>query len=550
MLLRLAQWLSLVALCALFSRLLPPLVTPPVWQLPLVALLLLMGLTMRLTWSGIEWAGRQWWRAGDRLKEKEIDHFSALLDEHAHGDLSRRAVGPLPGMLAGLAERYNEIIDRYERSMEELHEHRCELLESRARIEEQTAEIQLKAEQLRVAHMAADQANQAKSAFLANMSHEIRTPMTAVLGFAEMLLDEEDDARLSPSQRDAVATIHRNGRHLLQLINDILDLSKIEAGRITVERIDCDPCQVVDDALAMLRARASAKGLTLEVDQQGPLPERICTDPTRLRQILVNLLGNAVKFTEHGGVQVELRLNESDAGQPLLEVEVHDSGIGISPDKIHSIFQPFMQADVSTTRKYGGSGLGLAISRSLAEHLGGELTAVSEPGAGSTFRLTVQTGPLEGVPRRESNAMSGDGEQRSLAASEAQWLAGSRILVADDSPDVRRLVEHVLNRAGAHVEVAEDGLAAVERILHAQQSGRAYDVVLMDMQMPQLDGYAATRRLRQEGYCGRIIALTARAMQGDREACLDAGCDDYSSKPIRRRELIALVQRYLLHQAS
>jgi signal transduction histidine kinase/DNA-binding response OmpR family regulator len=383
------------------------------------------------------------------------------------------------------------------------------------------------------ARNAAIGAAQAKSEFLANMSHEIRTPLTAILGFTGVL----GDPALSDEERTAhLATIQRNGEHLLSLINDILDLSKIEAGKLTVERIPCPIGELVAPAASLMGARAREKGLTFSVEYPAPVPERIRTDPTRLRQILMNLLGNAIKFTEPGGA-VRLVVRVIDGLSPRIRFDVVDTGIGVAPEVRDRLFTPFMQADPSTSRRYGGSGLGLTISRRLARMLGGDIAVDSTPGHGSTFTVDVDPGSLAGVPR--SIPASAPAPAAAVVAS-AVRLDG-RLLLAEDAPDNQRLITFYLRRAGATVDVAENGRVAVEKAL----AGEPYDVVLMDMQMPEMDGYDATAELRRAGYHGAIIALTAHAMDGDREKCLHAGCDDFATKPIDRDALLALVRRYL-----
>ncbi len=394
------------------------------------------------------------------------------------------------------------------------------------------------------AREAAEAASRAKSRFLANMSHEIRTPMTAILGFTDLLLGQLD----APEAVEMAETVKRNGAHLLQIINDVLDVSKIEAGRLELERVRWSPRQIVAEVMSLLKVRADAKGLTLRDDYEGALPETILTDPTRLRQILVNLAGNAVKFTESGGVRIVTRLLREAGKEPLLRFDVIDTGEGIPQDKIERLFQPFTQADASTSRRYEGTGLGLTISRRLARALGGEITAESGPGKGSTFTLTTATGDLDGVALVEYEPSG------SRIPSEAEGEAGhgrlpSRILLAEDCADNRRLLTALLGQVGGEVTVAADGREAVEKALgslegapdHDAECAGPFDLILMDMQMPVLDGYAATRRLRRKGYTGPIVALTAHAMRGDRQKCLDAGCDDYLSKPLDRKKLLEAV---------
>ncbi len=402
---------------------------------------------------------------------------------------------------------------------------------------------------LRAAGEAAAAANQAKSDFLANMSHEIRTPMTAILGFTDLLMEpnlsEED-------RRRYVGTIQQSGEHLLALINDILDISKIEAGQMTLELIPFNPARVVSDVAVLMLPRATDRQLSFNVEPDGPLPELVVSDPTRLRQVLVNLVGNAVKFTNKGGITIRVRMGETGSdGAAKMCFEVRDTGIGISEDHIKKLFQPFTQADSSTARRYGGTGLGLSICARLAEMLGGRVTVTSELGAGSVFSVEIGCGPASGLSYSEwpPDLVAG------LRAVEPPSRGGStpwnkirlegRILLVDDGADNRRLISHILTRAGAAVETAEDGRAAVDAVLAAEAPDAApFTLILMDMQMPVLDGYEAVGQLRRAGCTRPIIALTANAMSGDRDKCLSAGCDDYATKPIDRKTLLETCARY------
>ncbi len=398
---------------------------------------------------------------------------------------------------------------------------------------------------------AAAAASQTKSQFLAHMSHEIRTPMTAILGYSDVLLATLEQ----PEQLDAARTIKRNSEHLLEILNDILDFSKIEAGRLDVERVRCSPAQILKDVASLLHVRAAAKGLALQLESDGPLPEVITTDPTRLRQILMNLVGNAIKFTEAGEVRIVAR-TVRNSGEPWrLEIDVIDTGIGISPDQMRRLFQPFSQADASTTRTYGGTGLGLAISRRLARLLGGDLQAVSVPGQGSTFTLSLDLGSLEGVPlvKMEDAPNTVVADAPSVQDPTSGLLKGRCILVADDAPDNRRLVACILRKAGAEVHMAENGRQAVEMALSTAvgwgrrwyDCPRRYDAILMDLEMPLLDGCAATRFLRQRGYTQPIIALTAHALDEHRCKCLEAGCTAFAPKPVQREPLVRLIASLL-----
>jgi CheY-like chemotaxis protein/anti-sigma regulatory factor (Ser/Thr protein kinase) len=305
---------------------------------------------------------------------------------------------------------------------------------------------------------------------------------------------------------------------------------------MTIEALDCSPGELAREVVELVRPRATAKGLSLALELCEHVPRRIRTDPTRLRQILINLLGNAVKFTERG--EVRLRVGRSARG---IEFVVSDTGIGIAPDQLAGLFQPFTQADMSTARRFGGTGLGLAISKRLAAMLGGDLAVESTPGAGSTFRVTIDPGSAS-----ERTDVDGAGAAETRAPAELcpdARLAG-RVLLAEDGPDNQRLIEFVVSQAGALVTVVDNGEAAVRAALDAAAAGTPFDVVLVDIQMPLVDGYQATMRLRAAGYTRPIIALTAHATSGDREQCLAAGCDDYATKPIQRPTLLAVVGRY------
>ncbi len=420
--------------------------------------------------------------------------------------------------------------------------HMLEVEEARRQAERQAVELAALARDRDAARRAAQEASRLKSEFLANMSHEIRTPMSALVGYTELL----GDADLTPGERaECLAVVRRNGEHLMTIVNDVLDLSKIEAGRMTIERIRCSPFALVDEVAALLRPRAAQEGLAFEVGYGGPLPQTIETDPTRLRQILLNLLGNAIKFTPTGSVRLVVGLADGDAASRCLRFDVVDTGIGMSAEQQARLFAPFSQADASTTRRFGGTGLGLAISKRLAGMLGGDLEVRSVPGAGSTFTLTLDAGsltdlPLLDQPPEASPAAPGPGS----AADQTVSLRG-RVLVAEDSLDARRLIARHLRAAGAEVEIAEDGVRACELALGAAGAGAAYDLIIMDMQMPRLDGYAAAARLRAAGYRGAIVALTAHALEGEREKCLRAGCDAFATKPMLRRGLIEIARAYL-----
>jgi len=425
-----------------------------------------------------------------------------------------------------------------------LHTANMELQAQKQQLQAQQLELEAINRELERARAAAEAANYAKSAFLANMSHEIRTPLTAILGFAENLLD----SRLSEDERQTAArTICRNGRHLLEILNDILDLSKIEAGQMTIERIRFGLPELIAEVSSLMQVRAAEKGLRLITEYRTPVPEAIETDPTRLRQILLNLVGNAVKFTEHGEVRVVLGLRtRPDASEHLLDIDVIDTGIGLAPEQAARLFQSFTQADESTSRRFGGTGLGLAICKRLAERLGSDVMLVaSAPGQGAHFRLTIPTGPLDGIPLVASHCAVSTARPLANDSPPTPIPPGCRILLAEDGPDNQRLISFILRKAGAEVVVADNGRVAVEAALQARDAGQPFDVILMDIQMPEMDGYEATALLRRRNYDGIIIALTAHAMPQDRERCLQAGCTDHATKPIDRRVLLSTIRRCL-----
>ncbi len=389
------------------------------------------------------------------------------------------------------------------------------------------------------ARAAAEAANRAKSAFLANMSHEIRTPMTAIFGYADLMLIP---GQPTAERHECVQTIRRNGEHLLSILDDILDLSKVEAGRLRVSEEPASLPLVLGDVLSLMRQRAMAKGIELRLRWETPCPERVVTDPRRLRQILINLVGNAIKFTEVGGVEVSAAITQHPDADAEMRIRIRDTGIGIAPERLEEVFTPFAQGDEPEARRFGGTGLGLSISRRLAALMGGDLTVESARGAGSTFTLTLPAGDLRGVPADER---AGD---VLLVASPAEVfgrptrLAG-RVLLAEGDPDARRLSEFYLRSMGATVEAVETGEQAVARALGARGAGRPYDVVLMGADLAGLNGPAATIELRARGYAGAVVGAAADAAAA--EACAVAGCDGVLAKPIRVEAFFAQMSQFL-----
>lgn len=378
----------------------------------------------------------------------------------------------------------------------------------------------------------AESANEAKSAFLANMSHEIRTPLTAVIGFGESLFEPDTTMQ---ERIDAIHTIIRAGKHLQHLINDVLDLSKIEAGRMVVESVAIPIGMLVADVAAFAAPQAQAKGIRFDVKYEPPIPEEICTDPLRLKQILLNLVSNAIKFTQEG--HVHLRVG-CDVARRRMSFQVIDTGVGLSSEQVGRLFRPFEQADADTSRKFGGTGLGLHLSKRFAQLLGGDLTVHSETGQGSCFTVTVGTGDLTETTLTHTPALPSL-YVKTNNASQTPRLVG-RVLLAEDNADNQRLISLHLRRVGIEPIIAPDGESALR---HA--TAESFNLILMDIQMPIMDGMEATRRLRSRGYKGPIVALTANAMQQDCDRCLAAGCDAFLTKPIERDQFIATLLRYL-----
>lgn len=393
----------------------------------------------------------------------------------------------------------------------------------------------LQAESLRESERRAHEASASKSAFLANMSHEIRTPMTAILGYSELLreLVDNDEAK------QHLQTIRRNGDYLLAIINDILDLSKIEAGKLDVESERFEPYRLIDDVRSIMELRAEEGGLRLEIEYTGKLPKVIQSDAKRLKQILINLVGNAIKFTRKGRVQIRVSYS---AQTRQLQFDVIDTGIGISAEQMERLFKPFSQGDASVSRNFGGTGLGLAISQRLAKLLGGTITASSTEGVGSTFSVSIATGEIAATNLVDYRSLAAGIRTEALTGNSETNNLSCHVLIVDDRRDIRFLSKRILTKWGATVDECEDGLIAVDHIAACLDNASCPDLILLDMQMPNLDGYATARRLRSLGYSGPIVALTADAMQGDMSQCIEAGCNDYLSKPIDSGRLIELVR--------
>jgi signal transduction histidine kinase/DNA-binding response OmpR family regulator len=392
--------------------------------------------------------------------------------------------------------------------------------------------------ELEAARRAAEAAAVAKSAFLANISHEIRTPMSAIAGYTDLMLDpnQADDDR-----RDCLQIIRRNGRQLLELIDDVLDLARLESGRLTVEKGECDLARVLADMASLMMPRAAAKDLVLKTEliQPRQIPRHFRTDSLRLKQILVNLVGNAIKFTDHGQVTLRVSHQYSPENRGEMKFEVIDTGIGMTESQMAGLFQPFTQGDTSSTRRYAGTGLGLTLSSRLAHMLSGDISVQSAAGIGSSFMLTIDSGSCE-----EHRGVCDTFIVESAKIDDVHYphhlpRLDAKILLADDGLDNQRLIRQILVRAGAEVVIANNGRDAVGLAMQG-----SFDAILMDMQMPVLDGYGATSELRQNGFSKPIIALTANNGE-DREKCQLAGCDDYLSKPVERLLLLQTLTTHI-----
>jgi len=424
----------------------------------------------------------------------------------------------------------------------------AQLADLKTLAEQATAQLELKLRNslLNSAAKRAERANQSKSAFIANMSHEIRTPLTAIIGYAELIAEAQsnDEARMDPVELGQ--DICRNSRHLLALVNDVLDISRIESGRMRIERIPTDARAVVRDAVEIVSGMARDKGTELEA-RFDELPGHVMTDPTRLKQIALNLLGNAVKFTERGSVTVRLSYHQADQ---QLVMRVKDTGIGMTPAQLERVrsFDAFNQADETIARRFGGTGLGLRISRQLARLMDGDIDIDSAFGRGSTMTVTLRARPVD-TPAANNQTPAQAARDTDTPSSDTKPLCGLHILVAEDGPDNQRLIRHHLEAAGACVTVVENGKDACEQLTQPQND-TVPDLVLMDMHMPVMDGYTATRRLRQLGCTLPVIALTASATDEDHQRCLSAGCDSHLAKPYDRAALIELCGRLARDERS
>jgi Amt family ammonium transporter len=493
----------------------------------------------------------------------DLHKLLAAMESHITGEKAGVDEMKINGDLGMIAQQYHRVLQSRDSAMDQLQKYTQQVEQSEQLLKIQKHKLEEQQASLDLATKESEQANRAKSDFLANMSHEIRTPMTAILGYLD-ILEEENWGRHNTLK--TIQIVKRNGDHLLELINDILDISKIEAGRLDLEDIDFPIKNLLQEVQTLMEVRVIDKpDLQLNFTYTSALPKSIKADPTRLKQVLINLVGNAIKFTEKGSVTIQTyfqQLSTLDSSSSAIIFDVVDTGIGMTAEQQTKLFKKFTQADNSTTRRFGGTGLGLAISKSLTEMMGGLLTVHSTYGHGSTFRIeiplkhpvileAIESASVPPMPTQITPHLEHTHEPTSFSMKPVvkpgiveYHLTGKRILVVEDGIDNQRLISFILKKQKCEVDVAGNGQIgsklALEQLLH----GLPYDIILMDMQMPVMDGYTATKYLREQNYTRPIIALTANAMNSDREKCLAAGCDDFTTKPINKHELLTMISSY------
>lgn len=460
------------------------------------------------------------------LIEMAIEHASEQQVEQSTAILTTSVIAPLT--LIGWLILLHAMI-RYHRTLQ------------------QSFRLEIESQEARVSNLA-------KNEFLANMSHEIRTPMTAIVGYSEIIERDDNITQDSELHKEALRSIRQNSTHLLRVIDDILDISKIESGCLSIEEMQTNLNQVVEEVVSLMRPRAIDKGIQLHVEYASSLPGSIMSDPTRIRQILINLTGNAIKFTEHGSVSVRVSFTPEDLSKRnggMLSVQIIDTGIGMSEEQLEKIscLTRFNQADTTMAREYGGIGLGLCISNSLAKMLGGSIQSRSQLGKGSCFEFLLDLETLDDSKMVDPHHiaeldLSDFVDKIPKNFNNRKCLDGLSVLLAEDGPDNQRLITYYIKKAGAKIVIAENGQVACDYVYEALQNNDPFDLILMDMQMPILDGYGATRKLRDSGVTTPIIAVTAHAMKHDSRRCLDAGCSDYVSKPIDRATLIMTCKKW------
>ena len=444
-----------------------------------------------------------------------------------------------------LADNFNRLGQRlrglYETLEAKVRKRTFELQQVNASLRHKVMECQQAEERANLLAREAISANRAKTEFLSNMSHELRTPMNAIMGFSEVLSDD----LVSEDHQSYLGMIVENSKNLLGLIDDILDYSRIDTGKLDIEVRECQIGILIGDIESMLRPIARKKNIVFEILQCDAIPRTIKTDPLRLQQCLVNLIENAIKFTEEGHVYVNISLQNRD-GNLFLQFDIEDTGIGIPKEKLPVVFDSFTQVDGATTRKYGGAGLGLAITKQLITLLGGQVSVMSTEGQGSVFTFEIPAGVQwsENLPIW-NKYLPIEGINEILETEKGSIMYTGKVLVAEDNPSNQKLIAILLQKMGLEVTLADDGLEAIE-----QCGLQSFDIILMDMQMPNLNGYDATRQLRSQGVQTPILAVTANAMTGDEQKCMSVGCDGYLSKPIDRKKLEELLGQHLAVKAG